>query len=230
MESIQETFQDNAAPSGERLNRQLIIAVWKGEYSQIRDLVQRGANPDARRGPQSRTLLMNACENGDVATVRVLLSNGAHAAQRDDDMDTCLHLAAASDRPELMDILFAKGANTESVNKSRYTPLMVAAAAGKPANIERLIALGANPNATTKSGLSALHLATMTGDAKTVSLLLQNGANPQAEADKKLTPLSIAKRINDPDVMEAYIRHFSLQHSRKVYAVHKNRARMLCPA
>lgn len=231
MTAFTQEFQEHAEHPEQRLNRQLIAAVWKGRFEEIRELVRKGADPDTRRGPQCRTLLMQACEQGDLAAVRVLISSGAQAAGiTDNDMDTCLHVAAGGEKPELIDILIAKGAKTESRNKSHYTPLMVAASSGRTGNIRTLIGHDADVNATTKSGLSALHLATLAGEADTVALLLKHGADPMAETHKNLTPLSIARRVNDPDVMEAYIAHFSHQHSQKVYAVRQSRAKALAPA
>lgn len=224
MGELATEFTTESEHPEQRLNRQLIAAVWKGRTDEIRELVRKGADPDTRRGPQSRTLLMRACEQGDIASVRVLISSGAKASGiTDSDMDTSLHVAAGGDMPALIPILVAKGAKLESRNRSHYTPLMVAASDGKAANIQTLIDHGADATATTKSGLSALHLATLAGEADSVALLLKHGADPLAKTHKDLTPLRIAKRINDPDVMEAYLTHFSMQQRQKIYAVRQQR-------
>jgi len=231
MTQLHEEFQEVAEHPEQRLNRQLIAAVWKGRLAKVRELVRRGANPDTRRGPQARTLLMNACEQGDVAMVRVLISSGASAVGvKDDDMDTSLHISAGGDKPELISILATKGANIESRNRAHYTPLMVAASYGKAANVRKLIAHGADPLAATKSGLNALHLATLAGEAETVSLLLKHGADPEAKTFKNMTPLAIARQNNDPAVMRAYLAHFSFQHRNKLHAVRQKRGRALATA
>lgn len=209
--------------SREKLDEELIDAVWKGQIRQIRSLVRQGANPDARRGHQERTMLILACERSNLAMAQTLIKAGAHADLPDNEMNTPLHVAAQGSSHELMDLLVKKGARLEAKNSSGRTPMHTAAELGKAENVEKLVQMGGKIDAKMPTGITPLHLATIYGSAKTVAMLLKLGADPMAKTDKGITPAHLAAKTDNADVKAAYQAHFSLKHSNRIHRLNKKR-------
>jgi hypothetical protein len=69
-----------------------VDAVFLCDIDEVRALLQRGANPDAR-DEEHRTLLMNATQSGHREILRVLLEAGADPNLRDADQWTPLDVA-----------------------------------------------------------------------------------------------------------------------------------------
>ncbi|MGA0376993.1 MAG: ankyrin repeat domain-containing protein, partial [bacterium] len=106
-----------------------------------------------------------------------LLEAGAPINQSDVILNNPLHLAAAKEGVESLDLLLQYGANLETMNLSGKTPLMVAAANGREANVEFLISSGADPLVESASGYNAWMFAAKGGHEKILELLFQNSAN-----------------------------------------------------
>ena len=118
------------------------------------------------------TSLQNAIGNGDVATARKLIAEGADINLTDSIGSTPLHYAASSGNKQVAELLIAKGAeiNVKS-DYGHFTPLWMAAAGGKKAVVELLIAKGANPNMADYQGKSPRRIAEESGHTEIARLL-----------------------------------------------------------
>jgi ankyrin repeat protein len=118
--------------------------------------------------------------------------------------DTPLHVAAAGNLPDLVQLLLELGADVGARNRRGAQPLHYAAD-GNPdsvawdppaqvAVIEMLIASGADPNAKDASGVTPLHRAVRTRCAAAVRALLDSGADPNLTNRSGSSPLKLATR------------------------------------
>lgn len=69
--------------------------------------------------------LWEACKEGEVKALRLLLQHGASVAIQDDDLNTPLHLAAHSGNPETTALLLENGAQSYAQNLNSQTPLSI---------------------------------------------------------------------------------------------------------
>jgi len=116
--------------------------------------------------------------------------------------DTALHVAAASNRPDIARALVAAGADVDATNRRGAQPLHYAAdshpgAANwdpdlQAATIAYLIDAGADPNATDNSGVAPLHRAVRTRGAAAVRALLDGGADARRPNRNGSTPVRLA--------------------------------------
>jgi len=84
-------------------------AAFRGEISDVRDLLNDGADVNSRGG-QGLSALMSAAMAGHVAVVQVLLERGADLEARSNQAVTSLMLAAMGNHVEVVRLLLQKGA------------------------------------------------------------------------------------------------------------------------
>ena len=122
---------------------------------------------------EGTTPFLRAARNGDVATMRVLLENGADATRTQKNGTTALMLASGVGRGQGV---FAKDYATES-------ELLDA--------VRFLVEHGADVNAVNDTGQTALHIAAQASDG-IVDYLAAHGANLEAKDKQGRTPLDVA--------------------------------------
>ncbi len=106
-------------------------AAYHGEIQKVRDLLQKGANPDARDS-FGGTALHAAMFQKNVEIVKVLLDHGCDInAQGTGNGYTPLHDAVWADNGEAVNLLLDKGAKTNLKGKDGLTPYAKARREGK---------------------------------------------------------------------------------------------------
>lgn len=126
------TFTQFAAAqaSSGSLDQPLIdAACWK-DVAEVQQLLERGANIEARN-QDGMTPLMAAAEWGKVENVKLLLTKRANIEAKNNRGDTPLIRAAMNGWAEVVKVLLEKGANIEARNDYGQTALIVARNAGK---------------------------------------------------------------------------------------------------
>nr|CAD7425873.1 unnamed protein product [Timema monikensis] len=114
----------------------------------------RSDNP--RPQPETRSLV-EACTDGDVPTVRKLLTEGRSVHETTEEGESLLSLACSAGYYELAQVLLAMHANVEDRGiKEDCTPLMEAASAGHVDIVRLLIMHGADVNAQSSTACFAL--------------------------------------------------------------------------
>lgn len=146
------------------LDEELIRAAGLNDLAEVKSLVTRGAEVNARDQADT-TALTYAVRSGnrkvgDAEVVRFLLANGA---------------------------------NPNANPSCRLTPLMYAVERGDLQSIQALLDHGADPNAATAEGYTALMAAAVLGNADAVSLLLKNRADAQAQTRQGQTAITLAQ-------------------------------------
>ena len=166
-------FANAATPS----NLDLQVHVRNGDVDATRDLLRRGADPNAARG-DGTTALHLAAERGDADVAHMLIVAGANVeASTRLGGYTPLLMAARRGSAEIVELLLEAGAEADKPSANGTTPLMFAAGAGSSEAIELLARHGAYVDAQeSRHGQTPLMFAAAAGRAESVAKLLDLGA------------------------------------------------------
>ncbi|CAM9809400.1 unnamed protein product [Hapterophycus canaliculatus] len=143
-----------------------------------------------------RTHLHRAAQRGDIGAVRALVQAVDVNLRGGWRVESPLHAASRSGRPDVIACLVDAGAHTEVRDRNNDTPLLLAAWLGHAAAISKLLASGARVDA---DGIprSALHCACMQGHAGCVSELLRGGADESVEDEDGNTPAEVIGTMSE---------------------------------
>ncbi|KAH6973714.1 hypothetical protein BKA56DRAFT_676379 [Ilyonectria sp. MPI-CAGE-AT-0026] len=171
----------------------LHLAAYFGQTQAVNDLLMKEYGPDLKDN-QNRTPLSYAAENGQGATVRLLLDNGEDLESKDvSDKRSALSWAAFKGHEVVVEILLEGGADPESRDEIGRTPLSSAAAKGHEAMVKILLEGGADLESRDRMGRTPLSLAAVEGHETVVKILLEGGADLESRDDGGRTPLSFAE-------------------------------------
>jgi len=116
--------------------------------------------------------LLNAAENGDLATVTKLLDKGANLYAKDGWSGTPIKYAAVNGHTDIVALLIKRGVDINSRSTLDRTPLMHAANSGRDETVKFLIENGADISLKDEEGNTALMLAFQREHHSTVSIIL----------------------------------------------------------
>lgn len=157
----------------------LVAAAMFGTPSRVRELLELGADVDARRGDGATAL--QAAVAAELADLALMLDYGAQVAAVDGKGRTALHLAARECNPGAVAMLLDAGAEIEARDEHARTALHHASAyPGCEATFDLLVARGADVNARDDYGTVPLHLAATFDRVDAVRVLLASGADVNA--------------------------------------------------
>jgi ankyrin repeat protein len=162
-----------------RIN-ELMVACSRGELSRAEELVEAGADVNARDA-FGNTALIYAAGGGHQALVEMLLSCGADVGVKNNNGLTCLDLAAARGHSAVAALL-------------RHARFFHAARDGDARLLSQLLDAGADVNAQHTDGWTALMTAALYDRPEVASVLLRRGADAALENDAGWTALLIAER------------------------------------
>jgi tetratricopeptide (TPR) repeat protein len=166
-----------AAPGS--LDDQLIQSARNGDTAAVQQLLQQGANIEAKdkKDKYDRTALIIAVSDRKTNVVKLLLDKGANIEAKDKDGWTALLWAEAQNNTEIAKVLL----NTEAKNSRGVTALYEAVENDNAEMVKLLLEKGANVDASNNQGRTALAVATSRGRPEVVRLLEQHGSqNPLA--------------------------------------------------
>jgi len=147
------------------LDRELAEAAFVCDLLRVRDLLARGADPNARDA-EGRPPLVSAILGNSVALVGLLLESKADANATDERGWTPLHFAADEVLPQMASLLVAKGADPNVRDDEGNTPLhrAVFSARGRDEVVRLLHKHGARDDVKNKAGETPRSLAERLGE------------------------------------------------------------------
>lgn len=169
-------------------SQRLYKRVTEGEADVVKQLLDEDTSPELfvsggkgrigladfkgkRLGPDARTPLMWAAENGKPDMVKVLLEGNAKPDAQTIIKETALIFAVIADDLESVKLLVRHKANINIKNKYKWTPLMIAVSNGNDPIIEVLKQAGARENRKQLEQARFIR-AIIQGDTATVGALL----------------------------------------------------------
>jgi ankyrin repeat protein len=147
------------------LDQELVDAAFICDVDRVRDLLRRGANPDAPN-EEGRPPLVSAVLGGSLPLLELLLGAGADVNARDPHGWTPLHFAAQEVLPGLAERLIAGGAEINAQDEEGNTPLARAVffARGRRGIIDLLRRHGAKDDLPNSAGETPRALARRLGE------------------------------------------------------------------
>jgi hypothetical protein len=103
----------------------LSLAASEGNKKLVKTLIKEGANVNACFFWSNQRVLHEAALYGSIATMRILLANGADSNLQDDEGYSPLHLAMYFGSSKKVALLLDYGANPNARNNKGHTPLML---------------------------------------------------------------------------------------------------------
>jgi ankyrin repeat protein len=147
------------------LDSELAEAAFVCDLIRVRDLLAKGANPNARDG-EGRPPLVSAILGNSVALLGLLLESKADVNATDPHGWTPLHFAAEEVLPQMASLLLAKHADPNVRDDEGNTPLhrAVFSARGRDEVIRLLRKHGARDDVKNKTGETPKALAARLGE------------------------------------------------------------------
>ena len=173
-----------------------------GDTVALQAAIDSGTDPNARRSDGYAAIHL-AAKQGQLASLKVLLANGARIEARDrKHAHTAVHKAAWANRPEVLAYLLAAGADPNPRDTDGDMVPLHWATDRRIAKL--LLTAGANPDAADIYGETPLHTAASRKHAGVVAALLAGGANPNLKNDDGQTPLHIAAAWSDQAIVSQF--------------------------
>lgn len=125
--------------------------------------------------PLNRSLLA-AAHAGNLENLKVLLSCGAAPDTRGFERESCLHIAALQNAPDIIQLIIDAGADINAADVEGRTPLHLNASRGHLAGTEKLLKLGAIVTLHDRYRQTPVQVARRNKHEAVEALLLEHGA------------------------------------------------------
>lgn len=192
-------------------NTPLIIASLSGQNETVEFLLEHGADINEKNNAHY-SALDSALTYRRLDTAKLLISKGAqldmnthmlivgynfyeiidYLLDKGYNLGLSLHIAASSEKSEIVKYLLEHGVDVDSLNSDNSTPLMSAVEMLKRKNIEILLEYDPDVNAMDNKKRFPLFIASSRGDLDIVKLLIEKGANINQKGTFGLSPLMVA--------------------------------------
>jgi ankyrin repeat protein len=135
-------------------------AAQEGQMTAVKELLEKGANVNARDDKGRTALLWVAPARDNPEMVKFLIAKGAEVNAADNAGETALMIAASQSNPGIVTALLEAGAEVNAQNKVGGTALMAAAFRGNVEEIKILLGNNADRKIKDKKGRTAFDVAT----------------------------------------------------------------------
>jgi ankyrin repeat protein len=153
---------------------QFFRAILSGEILVVKDMIEKGADVNARDDQYGITPLHTAAYYGRTEIVKLLLKKNVNINAKDKEGETPLIAALTSGHTGIGEILVNKGAVVNIQTKKGWTPLHFAVSRGDEDLVRLLVEKGADLTAKTNEGKTPLDLAIASGK-KEIAAFLEKG-------------------------------------------------------
>jgi len=195
----------------------LVAAATRGQVDRLRELLDRGLDPNAA-DVRGVTVLHEAVCYGERDAARVLLEAGADPNRASAVTHaTPLHWAVDEGASQIAELLLEGGADPNAKARARFllgasvgsgiTPLHVAANEDDTGSIRALIRHGARLDEPTSRGITPLEVAVTGGSDRAADLLVQRGAEVNAVDHDGFTALHLAASYDELGIAQTLLAH-----------------------
>lgn len=160
----------------------------------VETLLGKGAAVNYRA--EGVTVLMKACELGQIQLVEMLLQRGANIGERGREGRTPLHFAVDTnygDNSDVVQFLISQGGDANAGDIQNRTPLHIAAMKGFTQSLKALLAAGGRAKALDKSADTPLSLATKFDRVACVQVLSEWGKEARSEQESGVSVVRSAE-------------------------------------
>jgi ankyrin repeat protein len=140
------------------IDNQLINACVEGGLQEVKELLDNGANINAK-DEYGNTALILAAHKGHTEIVKLLMDSGADVNAKNIFSNTPLMVASWRGHPEVVKLFLGKGADMEAKNIFGNTPLIFTLRHGHLDIVELLVSKGADIEARDNQGRTAISYA-----------------------------------------------------------------------
>ncbi|XP_031555564.1 serine/threonine-protein phosphatase 6 regulatory ankyrin repeat subunit C-like isoform X2 [Actinia tenebrosa] len=187
-------------------NLDLFNAVKNNNESEIRGLLDAGADVNITDESWKRTPLFYAVLGNFENVVRVLIKAGANVNTKDREEKSCLFFAVLSDHSNIARVLIGAKADVNAINKfQKKTPIFYAVSNGNGELVDALIDAGADVNKTDSDGQTALFCALRSKNDNIVRAIIDAGADVNKTEKYGRTALFIAVLHDNKSIVQALI-------------------------
>ncbi|KAF4627052.1 hypothetical protein G7Y89_g11102 [Cudoniella acicularis] len=166
----------HAVLAGKPYATAIYLAAQGDRFAVVEFLIQRDADINGPPGDQSP--LHAAARSSCLATVRLLIDQGADMRKRAGHGLTPLHYAAEFGSEQTIQLFLDKGVNFEIQDDYGRLPMFLAAQGNQPKNVKLFLDLGTHPNvADSDLGYTGLHIAAGDGFVEVMQTLIDGGAD-----------------------------------------------------
>ncbi|KAI9697471.1 MAG: Ankyrin repeat domain-containing protein 44 [Bogoriella megaspora] len=206
------------------------------DVAQVTDLIEQGADVNARDSRERTPLHYAACSSVEVCIS--LLAAGAQLDRRDANTKKPLFLASEAGQHEIVGLFISRGIDKKDIEaakpsvfiaienghvetarnfvnagfsfkklkKDSYKPAALAAKSGSIPMLEFVLDNKASVKEKDEEGRTALHIAAENGRADSIPLLLERGASIKAKTCNEETALHFAVKSGDFSTVEALLK------------------------
>jgi len=171
-----------------QMSRELFRAVQSFDHKRVKELLSRGADPNAVGNFGMRPLHL-AVYVGNREAAEILLNHGADPNIRDTAGGTPLHWAVVGGFPDIVELLLERGADPNAKDNAGNTPLHIAAMGHTNEVAAMFIELAP------RFGLEYPY-----DHLDTVRILLEYGANPTVKNSYGQTPIDMALKYGNDEI------------------------------
>lgn len=166
-------------PRGKNGGTCLFGACARGYVDIAKLLLRRKANANDNGHQNGWSPITAAAFNGQLATVKLLLSSGVDIESRDHNGKTALYAAAINNKSDVVRFLCESNAKVNSQGVRGWTPLTGAASEGAVDSVKALVKYGKRIDLEMKNGSNntALFVAVLDNKPDVVRFLCESGAN-----------------------------------------------------
>lgn len=179
----------------------------------VRELIEKGATVDSPMSFMGVSPLHLAIFS--LATVKLLIQNGADVNLKTHNGETPLHWAVSGtslNQVAIVSELIARGSDVNSRSRNGWTPLHIACIHGLEDIAAKLIENGALVNEMDANGRTPMHYAAAEGSLPIVRMLQRSGAKINLKDEEGETPMSWAKQTGNKRIV-----HFLRTHGVILY-------------
>jgi len=153
-----------------RMPSELFEAVKSGDAARVKELLEKGADVNARDN-KGWTPLHLAAQKGHADVAELLIKNGADVNAKNNYGWTPLYAAAQEGHADVAELLIRHGADVNARDNDGRTPLRIAAYNGRVEVVKLLLERGADPTVRGNDGRSPLDVARESGQSEVARVI-----------------------------------------------------------